>query len=91
MQYRFYKNEKATIWYQDVYLVEAETEEQAQKLFIEACKDGDESEYNEIELDYSEPLFETWSPISLEDNKGYSTIEIINENGNLIWENKLNI
>ena len=87
MQYRFYKNEMATIWYQDVYLVEAETEEQAQKLFIEACKEGDESEYNEVELDYSEPLFETWSPISLEDNEGYSTIEIINENGNLIWEN----
>ena len=87
MQYRFYKNEMATIWYQDVYLVEAETEEQAQKLFIEACKEGDESEYDEVELDYSEPLFETWSPISLEDNEGYSTIEIINENGNLIWEN----
>ena len=87
MQYRFYKNEMATIWYQDVYLVEAETEEQAQKLFIEACKEGDESEYNEVELDYSEPLFETWSPISLKDNEGYSTIEIINENGNLIWEN----
>ena len=87
MQYRFYKNEMATIWYQDVYLVEAETEEQAQKLFIEACKEGDESEYDEVELDYCEPLFETWSPISLEDNEGYSTIEIINENGNLIWEN----
>ena len=68
-------------------LVEAETEEQAQKLFIEACKEGDESEYDEVELDYSEPIFETWSPISLEDNEGYSTIEIINENGNLIWEN----
>ena len=87
MQYRFYKNEKATIWYQDVYLVEAETEEQAQELFIEACKEGDESEYNEVELDYSEPLFETWSPISLEDNEGYSTIEVIDINGNLIWEN----
>ena len=87
MQYKFYKNEKATIWYQDVYLVEAETEEQAQKLFIEACKNGDESEYDEIELDYSEPLFETWSPISLKDNKEYSTIEIIDVDGNLIWKN----
>ena len=87
MQYRFYKNEKATIWYQDVYLVEAETEEQAQELFIEACKNGDESEYDEIELDYSEPLFETWSPISLKDNKEYSTIEIIDVDGNLIWKN----
>ena len=87
MQYRFYKNERATIWYQDVYLVEAETEEQAQELFIKACKDGDESEYDEIELDYSEPLFETWSPISLKDNKEYSTIEIIDNNGNVIWEN----
>ena len=87
MQYKFYKNEKATIWYQDAYLVEAETKEKAQELFIEACKNGDESEYNEIELDYSEPLFETWSPISLKDNKEYSTIEIIDNNGNLIWEN----
>ena len=87
MQYRFYKNEKATIWYQDVYLVEAETEEQAQELFIKACKDGDESEYDEIELDYSEPIFETYSPISIEDNEGNSTIEIIDENGNLIWKN----
>ena len=87
MKYRFYKNEKATIWYQDVYLVEAETKEQAQELFIKACKAGDESEYDEIELDYSEPLFETWSPISLEDNEGNSTIEIIDENGNLIYKN----
>ena len=87
MQYRFYKNEKATIWYQDVYLVEAETEEQAQELFIKACKDGDESEYDEVELDYSEPLFETWSPISLEDNEGLSTIEVIDITGNIIWEN----
>ena len=87
MEFRFYKNEKATIWYQDVYLVEAETEEQAQELFIEACKNGNESEYDEIELDYSEPLFETWSPISLEDNEGHSTIEIIDINGNIIWEN----
>ena len=87
MQYRFYKNEKATIWYQDVYLVEAETEEQAQKLFIEACKDGDESYYEEIEFDYSEPLFDTCSLISIEDNEGNSTIEVINEEGNLIWQN----
>ena len=87
MQYRFYKNERATIWYQDVYLVEAETEEQAQELFIKACKDGDESEYDEVELDYSEPLFETWSPISLEDNEGLSTIEVIDITGNIIWEN----
>jgi|GEM_PF-4569062 len=87
MQYRFYKNEKATIWYQDVYLVEAETEEQAQELFIKACKDGDESEYDEVELDYSEPLFETWSPISLEDNEGLSTIEVIDITGNIIWKN----
>ena len=87
MQYRFYKNEMATIWYQDVYLVEAETEEQAQKLFIEACKEGDESKYDEIELDYSEPIFETYSPISLEDNEGLSTIEVIDITGNIIWEN----
>lgn len=87
MQYRFYKNEKATIWYQDVYLVEAETEEQAQELFIKACKDGDESEYDEVELDYSEPLFETWSPISLEDNEGLSTIKVIDITGNIIWKN----
>ena len=52
MQYRFYKNEKATIWYQDVYSVEAETEEQAQKLFIEACKEGDESEYDDWLFDF---------------------------------------
>ena len=87
MQYRFYKNEIATIWYQDVYLVEAETEEQAQELFIKACKDGDESEYDEIELDYSEPIFETYSPIPLDDNEGNSTIEVIDINGNIIWEN----
>ena len=87
MQYRFYKNEKATIWYQDAYLVEAETEEQAQELFIEACKDGDESEHNKIELDYSEPIFETYSPISIENNEGNSTIKAIDINGNIIWEN----
>ena len=87
MQYRFYKNEMATIWYQDVYLVEAETEEQAQELFIKACEDGDESEYDKVELDYCEPIFETWSPISLEDNEGNSTIEVIDINGNIIWEN----
>ena len=33
----------------------------------------------------------SYSPLSIEDNEGDSTIEIIDENGNLIWENKLNI
>ena len=87
MQYRFYKNEKATIWYQDVYLIEAETEEQAKILFIEACKNNEENDIYEIKLDYSEPIFETYCPLSIEDNKGESTIEIIDENGNLIWKN----
>lgn len=87
MQYRFYKNEKATIWYQDVYLIEAETEEQAKILFIEACKNNEENDIYEIELDYSEPIFETYCPLSIEDNKGEPTIEIIDENGNLIWKN----
>ena len=87
MQYRFYKNEKATIWYQDVYLVEAENEEEAKILFIEACKNNEENDIYEIELDYSEPIFETYSPISLDNNEGNSTIEVIDINGNLIWKN----
>ena len=87
MQYKFYKNEKAIIWYQDVYLVEAESEEEAKILFIEACKNEDELFCDEIQLDYSEPLFETYSPLSVEDNEGEPTIEIIDENGNLIWKN----
>ena len=87
MQYKFYKNEKATIWYQDVYLIEAETEEQAKILFIEACKNNEENDIYEIELYYSEPIFETYCPLSIEDNKEESTIEIIDENGNLIWKN----
>ena len=87
MKYRFYKNEKATIWYQDVYLIEAETEDQAKILFIEACKNNEENDTYEIELDYSEPMFETFSPLSIKDNNGESTIEILNENQDLIWKN----
>lgn len=88
MKFNFSKEQKATIWYTDAFTVEAETQEEAERIFIEACKNGDEMYHDSITFDYSEPIFETYESMSLKDNNMNSTIELYDEGYNLIWENK---
>lgn len=69
---------KVTVWKRDEVSVEAESLDEAIKL----AKDGDYSDIFE-----SEYLYDTEEPLDPIDNSGFTTIEIMDENGNTIWEN----
>jgi len=69
MKYEFFKDELGTIWYRDCFIVEADTYEEAKQKAIEMIK-NDEID----DVDYSEPIWETWNPIRLDANDGFSTV-----------------
>lgn len=82
MKYTFFKDELGTIWYRDCFSIEAESYEEAEQKAIEMIKN------DEVEnIDYCEPLYETWNPMFLHDNNNFSTLELSNESSKLIWEN----
>lgn len=69
---------KVIVWRRDVVAIEAESLEEA----IELASDGD---YNDIlESGY---LSETEEYLSPDDSDGSTTIEVMDEHGNTIWEN----
>jgi len=83
MKFEFFKDELGTIWYRDCFTVEADSYEEAVQIATEMIE---EDEINDI--DYSEPIWETWSPLSLKDNKGFNTLELqYAETGKKVWEN----
>ena len=83
MKYTFFKDELSTIWYRDCFTVEADTYKEAVQKAIEMIK-NDEID----DIDYSEPIWETWNPTRLDDNDGFSTIELQDtETNKIVWEN----
>lgn len=82
MKYTFFKDELGTIWYRDCFQVEAETYE-------EACEKAQSIISNEedLEIEWCEPIYETWNEISLEDNDGFTTLELQDEDGKIIYRN----
>lgn len=83
MKYEFFKDELGTIWYRDCFTIEADTYEEAKQKAIEMIK-NDEID----DIDYSEPIWETWNPTRSDDNNGFSTVELQDtETNKIIWEN----
>lgn len=83
MKYEFFKDELGTIWYRDCFVVEAETYE-------EACEKAKEMIQNDeiYDVEYCEPVYETWSPINVNKNDNFSTLELLDaENNKIIWKN----
>lgn len=82
--YKFRKEYKGTMWYSDYYSVEAESYEEAEKLFLEIIKNN---KYGK-NFDYSESNYDTFSEISPKDNDNCSTVELYSEDKEeLIWDN----
>jgi hypothetical protein len=83
-EFKFYLDEKKTIWYRGHFTIEAETVEEATKkaeMYIKDDTDGDDWDW--------EQLTDTTESLSLSDNDGYPTRELYNEEGELILDNML--
>lgn len=82
MKYTFFKDELGTIWYRDCFQVEAETYE-------EACEKAQSMVENDedLEIDWGEPIHETWCEIPCSENDGFTTLELQDEDGKIIYRN----
>ena len=82
-KFNFFRDELGTIWYRDCFEVEAENYEEACKIAQQMVENDDVDN-----IDYSEPIWETWNPTSVSDNNGFSTTELqCVETNKVIWKN----
>ena len=79
--FNFYLDQKVTNWYRTNFEIEAETEEEAQKMAIRFVKEG---YTEEIGWDEVEGII---TPMDVTDNDGLSTEEIYFEDGSMIYQN----
>lgn len=83
-EFEFYQDIKVTVWERQRFSVEAESYEQA----LEIAK---EYQHKDVSCDYpigdSEMLFETEEFLTPEENGGFSTIELYNDNHEFIGGN----
>ena len=79
MEFKFYQDIKVSVWKRQSFIIDAETEEQANEI-AKKYKDFDVS--NNIDdiypFDFDE-LSDTEEIIHVDDNDGFPTIEILNE------------
>lgn len=87
MKIELYKDRKVTMWERDVYLIEAESEEEAKNKLLNLI--DEDLQYEESEgFVNTETLYETIEDMSPEDNGGEYTEEIISaETLKTIWRN----
>lgn len=86
MRYDFYLDRKQTCWEREHFHVEADTEELAK---IEAVKQYDGEIF--IDPDFYTTLDDTAENMRVQENGGFSTIELYDGSGKLIIENGLNL
>lgn len=86
-QFKFFQDEKVTIWQRTHIIVEAESEEEALKK-IEPFKTeiADSYDYG-IDIICDEYLFDTATILSVDENGGRATIELFKNNGDYIGGN----
>lgn len=86
-QFKFFQDEKVTLWQRTYITVEAESEEEALKK-IEPFKTeiADSYDYG-IDITCDEYLFDTVSSLSVDENRGFATIEFYKSNGEYIGGN----
>lgn len=83
MEYEFNIDTKYSIWEREYIYIEAETLEDAKEIMR---KKIDEDDYKN-DVDYAETLYDTQTPLTPESNDGYSTIEIYDDEGQILFEN----
>lgn len=77
MKYHLYKDTLNKVWNRTYYVVESESEKDALNKILD----------DEVDLTDSEILFETFEELNPEDNDFKSTVEIFNEDNDLIYRN----
>ena len=83
MKFEFFKDTLGTIWYRDCVEVEADSYEEAKEKVIKAVENDDE-----LDVVYSEPIWNTWDETTIDDNDEFSTLEIQEpETGKIIYKN----
>lgn len=83
-RYKFYQDVKVTVWQRQKFEIEAESYEEALKE-VEKFKTEDVGAWI---ADYeNETLFDTEESLSPEDNGGFHTIELYDENEELLGTN----
>ena len=92
-EYKICRDVLHKLWSREVYNVEANSEEEAYEIMIkqsEICKKdvtSDLEDDSRIKFDECFPIIETDEDLSPEDNNGESTIEIMDNNPKVIWDN----
>ena len=92
-EYKICRDVLHKLWSREVYNVEANSEEEAYEIMIkqsEICKKdvtSDLEDDSRIKFDECFPIIETDVDLSPEDNNGKPTIEIINNNLKVVWDN----
>lgn len=83
MKYEFFKDTLGTIWFRDCVEIEADSYEEAKEKIIQTIENDEE-----LNLIYSEPIWETWNETAVDDNDGFATLEIQDlETGKIIHKN----
>jgi hypothetical protein len=83
MKYAFNIDTKYSIWEKEYIFIEAETLEDAKEIIREKI----DNENYKIDVDYVETLYDTQTALTPESNDGYSTIEIYDEENNILFKN----
>lgn len=86
MKYTISVDEKVTAWIRRNVKVEADDYDEA---VLKVIKDIEKySTVNEyLEDSMSDYLLDTEEPMTVKENGGYDTIEVLNEQGDMIWNN----
>lgn len=90
-KFEFYQDCKVTSWERDYFTVEANSYEEAEAIVRSwRCKDVSNIIDSRLSHGRSEALRDTSELLFPEENDGYSTIEIFNQEGESIMTNALN-
>lgn len=80
--------EKVTTWLRHVVGVKADSQQEALTKIIDCYKEGDDifSE-DDMEIITSENMPETEESMTVSENGGVATIEVVDRTGQVIWDN----
>jgi hypothetical protein len=83
MEYNVKVDEKGTIWFKYILSVTADSLEEAQEIVKKDLKSGRIPD-SVVDTEY---LFDTYESMIPEENDGWGTLEIVDEDGETIWSN----
>jgi hypothetical protein len=88
-EFKYRLDVKYTLWERQTYYVKADSKENADKLIIDILNDED-VDVDDSYIEECEVLYDTMEYITPEENGGFSTIEVYDGNGSLIYDNTTN-